>query len=173
MIYNLPVGAAVRYFMQLMGQPTPDTPNFDRILTKERWDLRMDLINEEKDELVEAYLDGDIAGVLDACVDLVYVTVGLAVEAGLPFDEAFAAVHLANMQKAPTCESCQGTGKVQHIPVGASTAPVLTCEKCAGRGRIVSFRDDGKVLKPVGWEAPNIASIIWKENDADPAPAIV
>lgn len=158
MTYSLPVGAAVRYFMQLMGQPTPDEPpQRDReALTWDRWGLRQTLIDEEYDELVKAYEEGDHAAFLDACVDMVYVIVGTAVEAGLPFDEAFDAVHRANMEKAPLCATCGGSGTV---PVEGESWPE-ECDDCEGKGRIVNMRADGKVLKPVDWTPPNIKKII-------------
>ncbi|OPZ65633.1 MAG: Phosphoribosyl-ATP pyrophosphohydrolase [Firmicutes bacterium ADurb.Bin506] len=149
---NLPVGAAVRYFHQLMGTPAPDTPPLPNreILTWDRWGLRLSLIDEEYEELHEAFEENDAAKFLDACVDMVYVIVGTAVEAGLPFDEAFAAVHAANMEKAPECGNCKYSG--------SGVDP--ECPMCAGRGRIVSFRDDGKVLKPEDWSPPDIKGLI-------------
>lgn len=154
-------GEAVRAFHQLMSQPAPDTPQHG-CLTLERWQLRRSLIEEEMDELGEAFRDGDHAAFLDACVDLVYVVVGTAVEAGLPFDKAFEAVHRANMAKAVECEACGGTGSVVWVsdPQGDEWGE---CDECAGMGRIVQYREDGKVTKPVGWQAPDIASLIWKE----------
>ncbi len=128
---HLPVGAAVRYFMQLMGQPAPDVPTQpgQEILTEDRWELRLALIDEEYDELHQAYNVGDHAAFLDACVDMVYVIVGTAVEAGLPFDEAFAAVHSANMMKRDK------DGKVR-------------------------YDDNGKVVKPEGWTPPDIKALL-------------
>ncbi len=159
---NLHPGAAVRYFMQVMGQPTPDTPQHG-CLTTDRWDLRTSLIEEEYAELREAWVDCDEAAFLDACVDLVYVVVGAAVEAGLPFDEAFAAVHRSNMEKAPSCDQCFGTGRMHIVPLGPASDPIPDCGNCAGKGRIVKMRMDGKILKPIGWQAPNLAALIWKE----------
>lgn len=151
---NLPVGRAVHAFMSLMGQPTPD-----RVvpLTPDRWELRTDLIAEEAKELDEAYQEGDDAAFLDACVDLVYVIVGTAVERGMPFDKAFAAVHMANMAKAVKCVDCIG-GSVQADTDG--TLRWEKCPACNGSQVVVKFRDDGKVLKPVGWVAPDIEKII-------------
>lgn len=165
---QIPVGKSVEYFMRLMGQEIPDEPT---VLDEETWKLRLALIDEERKELIEAHEAGDLAAFLDAIVDLVYVAVGSAPAAGLTqFDEAFAAVHRANMDKAPECADCGGCGEilVRRLPTFGKdeTEP---CETCAGKGRIVQYRDDGKVLKPVGWVAPDIASIIWKETDARPA----
>lgn len=152
---------SVKYFMQLMGQETPSVP---RQLTPSEWELRHKLIKEEAKELLDAWLDGDMPGFLDACVDLVYVTIGTALDAGMPFDEAFEAVHRANMQKAPKCEACYGFG--YRIVDAAAGSYRDDCEKCAGVGRIVLRRDDGKVMKPVGWQAPDIAAILEGKKDA-------
>lgn len=133
------IGLAVKTFMKTMGQDTPDQPY---ILSPSEWELRTDLIAEEAKELEEAYKDGDLAGFLDACVDLVYVVVGTAVAAGLPFDKAFERVHDANMAKASKC-GCSGG-----------------CDDCNHTGLIVHRRADGKILKPSGWQAPDIESLI-------------
>ncbi len=116
---NIPVGAAVRYFHKLMGAPAPDAPTLkgEDILTEDRWELRLALIDEEYDELHQAFYKNDHAAFLDACVDMVYVIVGTAVEAGLPFDEAFAAVHSANMMKRDK------DGKVRYDDNGKVVKP--------------------------------------------------
>ena len=161
MSYALPVGKSVEYFMRLMGQEIPDEYTMP---DPETWEMRKKLIEEEYKEMREAYEAGDFAAFLDAAVDLVYVAVGAALDAGLTqFDEAFDAVHRANMEKAPTCERCKGTGFTRGHSL---------CGECAGKGRIVKRRVDGKILKPVGWVAPDIASIIWKETDARPHPPV-
>lgn len=156
---NLQPGAAVRYFMQAMGQPAPDEP-VPGILGWDRWGLRMTLIEEELVELQEAYETNDHEGFLDACVDLCYVIIGAAVEAGTGqhFDEAFAAVHAANMQKLHPCDVCKGTRYEPIRGMKAYGGPL--CTGCDGRGGHPKFRSDGKILKPIGWEAPDIAGII-------------
>ncbi len=60
---------------------------------------RMALLAEEFDELLIANARGDLAGVLDGLVDLAYVIIGTAIQAGLPFDDAWNLVHAANMEK--------------------------------------------------------------------------
>jgi hypothetical protein len=58
--------------------------------------LRRELIQEEFKELMSApYLDE----VMKEACDLVYVVLGLFVEFGWDFDEAFARVHESNMSK--------------------------------------------------------------------------
>lgn len=157
---NLPVGRAVLAFMRAMEQPIPSEPT---VLDEETWQLRLDLIDEERKELIEAHEQGDLAAFLDAIVDLVYVAVGAGLAAGLvQFDEAFDAVHRANMDKLHRCDPCDGTGQilVRRLP-GVGKDATSLCRSCAGRGQKVLKRDDGKVMKPEGWIAPDIASIIW------------
>lgn len=71
--------------------------------------LQMCLIEEEFEELVDAYKANNPVEVIDAICDLVYVTVGLATKLGVDFDLAFAEVHRSNMTKPPRV----GSGKVQ------------------------------------------------------------
>lgn len=103
----------VRDFHEALGQPIGAQPADIPI---ERRHLREDLIAEEADELLEAmghmeWIDfgdrgprklgrpSDLPAVADALVDLIYVTIGCAVEYGIDLDPIFNAVHEANMQK--------------------------------------------------------------------------
>ncbi len=56
-------------------------------------------MREELGEYLGACRSGDLPGVADALVDLVYVALGASVELGLPWDRLFRAVHEANMRK--------------------------------------------------------------------------
>jgi len=71
----------------------------EREITKEEADiikLRRELIQEEFKELMEApFLDE----VMKEACDLVYVLLGMFVEFGWDFDEAFSRVHESNMSK--------------------------------------------------------------------------
>jgi predicted HAD superfamily Cof-like phosphohydrolase len=60
---------------------------------------RVAFMEEEIEELGQAYCDGDLVGVADALADLVYVALGTAHMMGIPFDKVFKVVHAANMQK--------------------------------------------------------------------------
>jgi predicted HAD superfamily Cof-like phosphohydrolase len=71
--------------------PTWNTPN---TLAE-----RLSFMAEELAEFDEAVELKDIAKAADALADLVYVALGTAHQMGLPFDEIWAAVHKANMQK--------------------------------------------------------------------------
>ena len=61
--------------------------------------LRIKLINEEYEEVIEAIEKGNPDEVLKELCDLVYVCVGFAVTYGWSFDTAFSRVHDSNMSK--------------------------------------------------------------------------
>lgn len=60
---------------------------------------RVAFMEEEIEELGQAYIDKDLVGVADALADLVYVALGTAHMMGIPFDQVFRVVHAANMRK--------------------------------------------------------------------------
>ena len=60
---------------------------------------RVAFLEEEIEELGQAYCSNDLVGVADALADLVYVALGTAHMMGIPFDQVFKVVHAANMQK--------------------------------------------------------------------------
>jgi len=95
-------------------------PELDHVATPEeieaRRDLRVALIREESRELAEAlgFFDpmatADVVKVADALADLLYVTIGAALEWGIPIDRVFAEVHRSNMTKA--VGKVRGDGKI-------------------------------------------------------------
>ena len=97
-------------------------PVLDRVATpaemEARRHLRLNLIEEEASELAEALgvlIDGDRRtpdpiAVADALADLAYVTIGAALEWGIPLDRVFAEVHRSNMTKTPG--KVRGDGKI-------------------------------------------------------------
>ena len=86
---------------------------------------RVRLLEEELGELSDAWKDGDGAGLADAYADLLYVLLGGAEEAGFDLDIVFAIVADANDEKIDW-----------------------------KKGEPFATREDGKILKPEGWEAP-------------------
>lgn len=91
-------------------------------------DLRIDLLQEEFEEYLEAEEKADIVGIADALADIIYIACGTAVAYGIPLDKVFEEVHRSNMAKLVD-------------------------------GKVIR-RADGKVLKPEGWNPPNIAGIL-------------
>ena len=97
--------------------------------------LRINLLQEELDELKEALAAGDVVEVLDALTDLQYVLDGAVLSFGLQNvkDAAFNEVHRSNMSK-----------------LGADGKPI--------------YREgDGKVLKGPDYFRPNIAQFVTAE----------
>ena len=86
----------VKEFHDAFGVTNGDRPEFPPISTRE---LRMDLIDEEYNELVDAENDGDLVAVADALADLQYVINGMALQYGIDLDACFAEVHASNMSK--------------------------------------------------------------------------
>lgn len=99
--------------------------------TPEVVEYRVDFLKEELKELIVAYAKDDKEGVLDALVDLVYVAMGTADLHGYDFDEAFRRVHAANMQK-------QRAGTAEHS----------------------KRRTALDVIKPAGWQAPDLSDLV-------------
>ena len=91
------------------------------------------LINEEHQELLEATLSDDRVEQLDALIDILVVTIGAIHSAGFDAEGAWKEVMKTNFAKVD-----HDTGKVRK-------------------------REDGKVLKPVGWKSPKLAQFIKGE----------
>lgn len=101
------------------------------------------LIDEEyqelKDELATFHVSPTAdykAAIAKEAVDLIYVLAGLMNNLGIPADAVWRAVHESNMEKLDPA-----TGKVIKRP-------------------------DGKILKPEGWTAPDILTIILEYQNA-------
>lgn len=63
------------------------------------WNLRKQLIQEEFNELQEAYEEKNILGFAKELADLLYVCYGTAVALGIDIDKVFEEVHESNMSK--------------------------------------------------------------------------
>jgi|SRR2546423_2242936 len=86
----------VRDFMEKAKQPIPERP----ILQDESVEtLRLNLIEEELDELRVSIGAEDMVAIADAIADLLYVTYGMAVAYGIPIQKVFEEVHRSNMSK--------------------------------------------------------------------------
>ena len=92
--------------------------------------MYLGLIDEEVSELVEAVLADDRVEQLDALVDILVVTMGAIRAGGFDGEGAWKEVMNTNFAKIDP-----ETGKVRK-------------------------REDGKVLKPEGWKAPELAQFI-------------
>ena len=90
------------------------------------------LIDEEHQELLEATLTEDRVEQLDALIDILVVTIGAIHSFGADAEGAWKEVMKTNFAKID-----KETGKVRK-------------------------REDGKVLKPVGWVPPELAPFVSK-----------
>lgn len=78
------------------GQECPDKPT---IVSAEVMKLRLDLIDEERGELLLAMLKWNTVESYDAILDLLYVVIGTAVAMGLDLEPGWNEVHRSNMSK--------------------------------------------------------------------------
>ena len=62
--------------------------------------LRLVLIREEYEELVQAAMDNNLEGIADALADLLYVVMGAGLAWGIDLEPVFIEVHRSNMTKA-------------------------------------------------------------------------
>ena len=97
--------------------------------------FRTAFLMEELAEYTNAITKKDAAGALDALVDIVYIALGTAWLFNLPFEKAWNEVQKANMSK------------------------VRAKSKSKKRGTAFD------VIKPQGWQAPNIERIVEEERD--------
>ena len=100
---------------------------------KEQFALYVNLIEEEFKELKEAINNNDTVETLDALVDILVVTIGAIHSAGYDGEGGWREVMSTNFAKID-----KETGLVRK-------------------------REDGKVLKPIGWVPPNLEPFITKE----------
>jgi len=117
-----------------MTNPFEDIERFgsacDQEPSEANYKMYLDLIREETDELEEAIQDNDKVEQLDALIDILVVTMGAVRAAGWDGEGAWKEVMDTNFAKIDPT-----TGKVIK-------------------------REDGKVLKPEGWKAPELAQFV-------------
>ena len=99
---------------------------------QEQFKLYVNLIDEEFNELKEAIENEDMIETLDALEDILVVTIGAIHSAGMDGEGAWKEVMATNFAKID-----KNTGKVRK-------------------------REDGKVLKPIGWTPPGLATFVSK-----------
>ncbi len=100
---------------------------------QEQFNLYVNLIKEELDELKVAINDCDPEEIVDALTDILVVTIGAAHSMGADVEGAWKEVMRTNFAKID-----KDTGKVRK-------------------------REDGKVLKPVGWQPPKLSEFVTKK----------
>ena len=104
------------------------------VYNEAQYKLYSDLIEEEfNDEFKTAVANNDRVEQLDALIDILVVTIGAIHSGGFDAEGAWKEVMNTNFAKIDS-----ETGKVRK-------------------------REDGKVLKPLGWKAPELAQFIKGE----------
>lgn len=137
--------------------------------------LYFKLINEEHAELEEAWYNfvardtthdsmnmhdepEELAEIIDALMDLIYVSSGMMHAMGVDPQEFWDEVQRSNMSKftKAECMMCCGAGS---MPFSNGD-----CADCDGEGYVylVHRRDDGKILKPKSFSPPDLKSILRK-----------
>jgi predicted HAD superfamily Cof-like phosphohydrolase len=96
----------------------------------DQFNMYLKLIEEEAEELNQAIINKDRVEMLDALIDILVVTIGAIHSMGADAEGAWKEVMRTNFAKID-----KDTGKVRK-------------------------REDGKVLKPVGWEPPNLKPFV-------------
>ena len=86
----------VKTFMNTYGQDVKEKAEFPENKIVQ---LRIDLIEEELNELKEAIKNNDIVEVADALTDILYVTYGAGHSFGVNLDQCFDEVQRSNMSK--------------------------------------------------------------------------
>jgi len=99
-------------------------------VNEKQFDLYKNLIEEEFNELTTAEMANDRVEQLDALIDILVVTIGAIHSMGADAEGAWKEVMKTNFAKIDN-----ETGKVRK-------------------------REDGKVLKPLGWTAPELRPFI-------------
>jgi predicted HAD superfamily Cof-like phosphohydrolase len=117
-----------------MTNPFEDIERFgtacDQPASEANYKMYLGLVDEEYGELVDAVAADDKVEQLDALVDILVVTMGAIRAAGWDGEAAWKEVMDTNFAKVDP-----ETGKVRK-------------------------REDGKVLKPEGWKAPELAQFV-------------
>ena len=98
----------------------------------DQFNMYLGLIEEEAEELNQAIRNQDREEMLDALIDILVVTIGAIHSAGFDAEGAWKEVMATNFAKID-----RDTGKVRK-------------------------REDGKVLKPMGWTPPNLKPFLKK-----------
>ena len=83
-------------FMKTFGQEVKESSSFS---TDKINQLRLSLIKEELNELIEAMNKKDLVEVADALTDILYVTYGAGHAFGINLDKCFEEVQNSNMSK--------------------------------------------------------------------------
>ena len=124
--------SAVQLFHKTFGAPIGVEP---QLISKERNDLRYELMREENQEYIDACNSNDMVEVADALGDMLYILCGTIVEHGMQhkIEQVFNEIQASNMSKLDEAGN-----------------PI--------------YREDGKILKGKNYFKPNIKKILEEFN---------
>lgn len=123
----------VAEFHEKFGLEPTARPDFPY---EEIWKLKNVHMQEELDEIRASAINENLEEYFDGLIDLVYVALGAAYLAGLPFNEGFKRVHEANMKKMRALR-----------------------QEDSKRGSTYD------IVKPPGFVAPTLTDLIRKEKE--------
>lgn len=147
----------VAKFHQTFNLPIIDTPS---IPSKERCELRINLLQEELNELKEAIEENDLVEVIDALCDIQYVLSGAILEFGVGdgFKGFFDEVQRSNMSK--TCKTmAEAEATKEHYKINKGTSSYIEQKG----DEFLVYRDgDNKVLKSINYSPADIKGLLEK-----------
>lgn len=148
----------VAEFHRTFNAPILDTP---KIPTSDRCKLRIDLLQEELNELKDAIAENDIVEIADALCDLEYVLMGAVLEFGLAdkFNDLFNEVQKSNISKV-----CENNNIANDTVLDYGNKGVVVYKEEIGDGRFLVKRNyDDKILKSINYSPANLLPIIERE----------
>ena len=122
----------IALFMSAGGQEVPDVPEQRVPADVSRFIVRT---QDEVDETDNAYLQDDVAETVDGFLDTAYVAIT-------------GAIHVAGVEKTREC---------WEAIMRANTSKID-----GTYGEMVTDPETGKILKPEGWQAPDIKGILGR-----------
>jgi predicted HAD superfamily Cof-like phosphohydrolase len=142
-------------FHRTFNAPILDTP---QIPSEQRCELRVNLLQEELNELSQAIKDNDLVEIADALADLQYVLSGAVLEFGLgdKFVELFNEVQRSNMSKACNTQQ-EALMTLSHYKQKDGTEGYY--KEINGKWLVYRASDD-KVLKSINYSPANLKDIL-------------
>ncbi len=146
--------SSVETFHQIFKHPIEQNPI---IPDNKRCDLRVELIQEELNELKQAIEDNDIVEVADALCDIQYVLAGAVLEFGLgdKFFGLFNEVQRSNVSKACASEEEAVLTVTHYANQGIEAYYIGSEEKY-----LVYRKADNKTLKSINYSPANLKAIL-------------
>lgn len=151
---------SVAAFHEVFNMPVVNKPS---IPGQDRCQLRVSLLQEELNELIEAIEENDLVGIADALSDLQYVLSGAILEFGMGdiFKTLFDEVQRSNMSKP--CKSIEEARATQKYYLENKDTTSYIVEQ---EGEYLVYRtNDNKVLKSINYSEADLRSIIESASD--------